>query len=706
MPRKKLQLTPRADSDSSSLDLDLSSETTSSSEEQPRSSQMVTCQPFKGTKPPNKIQMNNELMLNNLMACYRRKEQELEETLKQKSARAESLESQLRLAQEQIRKQQALHEQETKAFTVREQQLKETNRKLRKDAGELHSSLQDLDISQEKYQELCNRPKELIFTQEFVAMRFYELVTPLRAQLAELHVKKGSLKEDLETHRTQMKGLMQSYEEERQLRAELELRNQRLILQLADTKQQVQEGDYRQENYPRLKRQRDEMDQELRELKRHFEMVSLSLTALTRERDAFRNEGAALQQTVTLLQKDKDYLNRKLIDLDVRYKHDLELLERLKDQLEDSMKARENVYEKYVASRDHDRMEYENKLRDELQNIRMKNSQEIENLQRTSREIYERESRNLREARDNAVLERDRAREAETHAQSRYNQLLEQFHQLQLNTESRVAEFSNQAKVHSFEAERAQMIKDETAMALVQCQVECDKQKRKLELLTQEFYGLQMSSEKRQAEMQAQNSELVSRLEKYEKLEEELDQAVVKAAGVHEEETQRALFGQSAGASVPTMAKRRLKQSVHLAREVLQLEQENTSLKTELKEHKLRMGQVSEELQTANQLLQQTKQPHSYLVESVRKRDRQINSLKGRISSLDAEVGSLRKERTALQQEKKIMAADLETLLKQGEQLKVMKQTLITMQSRQGHPPNQRKTPQKTATRVCGTRKQ
>lgn len=46
----------------------------------------------------------------------------------------------------------------------------------------------------------------------------------------------------------------QSYEEERRLRTELELRSQRLTLELADTKQQIQEGDYRRDNYPVIKR--------------------------------------------------------------------------------------------------------------------------------------------------------------------------------------------------------------------------------------------------------------------------------------------------------------------------------------------------------------------------------------------------------------------------------------------------------------------
>ncbi len=60
---------------------------------------------------------------------------------------------------------------------------------------------------------------------------------------------------------------------------------------------------------------------------------------------------------------------------------------------------------------------------------------------------------------------------------------LRRFRQLQLGTDSQVAELSNQAKLHAFKAERAQMVKEEMSKALAQCQVECEKQQKKLEVL-------------------------------------------------------------------------------------------------------------------------------------------------------------------------------------------------------------------------------
>uniref|UniRef100_A0A671TST6 Progesterone immunomodulatory binding factor 1 n=1 Tax=Sparus aurata TaxID=8175 RepID=A0A671TST6_SPAAU len=689
MPPKKQQLRPTAANVSSSLDMeseDISLETTvpttedvSSSDEQRDGSQKVTRQLIERKELLHNLQLlkielsQKNLIIDNMKADHMSKIEELEERLNdalhQKQVFALRLDSQLKLAQEENRKQQVLRKQEMEAILLRQQQLEETNRQLCEKAGELRRSLRDLDISQDRYQELRNLPDDKISIQEYVAMRFYEVVTPLRAQLAELSVKRGCLTEDLDTNRTQMKALMESYEEERRLRTELELRSQRLTLELADTKQQIQEGDYRRENYPNVKRERDNFEAELKELTRRFETLDLTHTALTRERNTLSKEVATLQQSVTLLQKDKEYLHRQNMELSVRCAHEEDRLERLQVQLEDTKKAREDAYEKYLASRlDRYKSEYETKLREELENIRLKTRQEIDNLQRTSREMYERENRNLREARDNAVLEKDRAVAAERDSQSRYDQLLEQFRQLQLGTDSRVAELSNQAKLHAFDAERAHMVKEETDKALAQCQLECEKQQKKLELLTQEFYRLQTSSEKRSAELQSQNAEQASRLETYEKLEQELDQVTMQAAEIeNEEEAERVLFSYGYGANVPTTAKRRLKQSVHLARRVLQLERQNTSLRRELERHKSQSGQLSDELLAANQLLQQTHQPYSYLIETVRQRDAQISTLKERVTSLEDDVSSLRKERTALQQVKNNMAADLERLLNHRE---------------------------------------
>ncbi|XP_042572417.1 progesterone-induced-blocking factor 1 [Cyprinus carpio] len=636
-----------------------------------------------------KIELSQKnLLIDNLKVDHLTKIEELEERLNdalhQKQVLALRLDSQLKLQQDENRKQQVLRKQEMDTIMLRQKQLEETNCQLCDRAGDLRRSLRDLELSEEKYAELKELPEDKLTIPEYVAIRFYEVVNPLRALVTELQVKKSNLSEDLDSHRNQTRSLMESYEEERRARSELEIRCQRVTLELADTKQLIQEGDYKRENYDKIKRERDGYETEVRELRKKLEMLDLTHTALTKERNDLNKEAATLQQSVTLMQKDKEYLNRQNMELNVRCAHQEDRLDRLQTQLEDTKKAREDAYEKYVASRDHYKTEYENKLRDELERIRMKTSHEIESLQRASKEMYERENRNLRETRDNAVIEKDRALNAERDVQGKYDQLLYQFRQLQLSSDSRVAELLNQVKLKKFELERSQMVQEETARNLSLCQIECEKHQKKLEVLTKEFYGLQTSSEKRITELQAQNSEKQARLETYERLEKELDDVTMQAAEMeNEDEAERVLFSYGYGANIPTTAKRRLKQSVHLARRVLQLEKQNTLLRRDLERQTAHSSQISEELEAANQLLQQAQQPHSYLIETVRQRDTQIQTLKERLTRLEEEVSALQKEKITLLQVKNNMAADLERLLNHREELSVMKQVLISMRSQQ-----------------------
>ncbi|XP_039385602.1 progesterone-induced-blocking factor 1 isoform X3 [Mauremys reevesii] len=654
MSRKGSKETKKANISSSLESEDISLETTvptddiSSSEEREGTTK-ITRQLIERKELLHNLQLlkielsQRNLMIDNLKVEYLTKIEELEEklndTIHQKQLLSLRLDNQLALQQEDARKHQELMKQEMETILMRQKQLEETNHQLRERAGDIRRSLRDLELTEDYYEKLKSLPEDELSIPEYVSIRFYEVVHPLRKEVNELQMKKDSLSEDLSYHKSQLKCVMESYEDERRSRSELEVRCQRLTLELADTKQMIQQGDYRQENYDKVKRERDAFEHELSELRRKYEILEVSHKAQAKERNDLSKEVATLQQSVNLLQKDKDYLNRQNMELSVRCAHEEDRLERLQIQLEDAKKAREEMYEKYVTSRDHYKTEYENKLRDELEQIRLKTNQEIEQLRSTSKEMYERENRNLREARDNAVAEKERAVVAEKDALGKYEHLLEQYRQLQLSTESKVAELLHQSKLKSFESERVQLMQEETAKNLSQCQLECEKYQRKLEVLTKEFYSLQASSETRITELQAQNSEHQARLDTYEKLEKELDEIIMQTAEMeNEDEAERILFSYGYGANVPTTAKRRLKQSVHLARRLLQLEKQNSLLVKDLEHQKEQVTQISQELHRANSLLSQVQQPYKYLIESVQQRDSQIRLQKEHITQLEKDV--------------------------------------------------------------------
>ncbi|XP_075805702.1 progesterone-induced-blocking factor 1 isoform X1 [Microtus pennsylvanicus] len=696
MPKesKKVNISSSLESEDISLETTIHTDDISSSEER-EGKVKITRQLIERKEMLHNIQLlkielsQKNMMIDNLKMDYLTKIEELEEKLNdalhQKQLLTLRLDNQLTIQQKDAKKYQELMKQEMETILLRQKQLEETNHQLREKAGDVRRNLRDLELTEEQYVRLKSFPEDQLSIPEYVSIRFYELVNPLRKEIYELQVKKNELSEELSTNKGQLKQLTETYEEDRRNNSELQIRCQRLALELADTKQLVQQGDYRQENYDKVKSERDALEQEVLEVRRKHEILEASHIAQAKERSELSKEVTTLQQTVTLLQKDKEYLNRQNMELSVRCAHEEDRLERLQVQLEESKKAREDMYEKYVSSRDHYKTEYENKLHDELEQIRLKTNLEIEQLRNASREMYERENRNLREARDNALAEKNRAVTAEKDALEKHEQLLDSndrivgwslvcgkaqipYRELQLSAESKVSEFLHQSKLKAFESERVQLLQEETTRNLTQCQMECEKYQKKLEVLTKEFYSLQSSSEKRITELEAQNSDHQARLDIYEKLEKELDEIIMQTAEIeNEDEAERILYSYGYGANVPTTAKRRLKQSVHLARRVLQLEKQNSLILKDLDHQKDQVRQLSQERDRANSLLNQTQQPYRYLIESVRQRDSKIDSLMKCTAQLEKDISNLNKEKSALLQTKNQMALDLEQLLNHRE---------------------------------------
>ncbi|XP_074234412.1 progesterone-induced-blocking factor 1 isoform X3 [Camelus bactrianus] len=668
---KKLNVSSSLESEDISLETTVPTDDISSSEERDNKIK-ITRQLIERKELLHNIQLlkielsQKNMMIDNLKVDYLTKIEELEEKLNdalhQKQLLTLRLDNQLTFQQKDARKYQELMKQEMETILLRQKQLEETNLQLREKAGDIRRNLRDFELTEEQYMKLKGFPEDQLSIPEYVSIRFYELVNPLRKEIAELQVKKNDLSEELSENKVQLKQLTE------------------VCVILIPGGKRLRVFLY---TFPQVVCERDALEQEVTDLRRKYEILEATHIAQAKERSELSKEVTTLQQTVTLLQKDKEYLNRQNMELSVRFAHEEDRLERLHAQLEETKKAREEMYEKYVTSRDHYKTEYENKLRDELEQIRLKTNQEIDQLRSASREMYERENRNLREARDNAMAEKDRAVTAEKDALEKHDQLLDRYRELQLSTESKVAEFLHQSKLKSFESERAQLLQEETARNLTQCQLECEKYQKKLEVLTKEFYSLQASSEKRITELQAQNSEHQARLDVYEKLEKELDEIIMQTAEIeNEDEAERVLFSYGYGANVPTTARRRLKQSVHLARRVLQLEKQNSLVLKDLEHQKNQVTQLSQELDRANSLLNQTQQPYRYLIESVRQRDSKIDSLKECITQLEKDVSNLNKEKSALQQMKNQMALDLEQLLNHREELAAMKQILTNMRNK------------------------
>eukprot|EP00118_Oscarella_pearsei_P015092 m.133244 g.133244 ORF g.133244 m.133244 type:complete len:729 (+) comp38121_c0_seq4:1182-3368(+) len=562
--------------------------------------------------------------------------------------------------------------------------------------ADLKSQLHLLD--EEEHRELLARdPASLSFIQK-TQLEVHRLCAPLKTECRQLRYQLEDNSAALRERESEMAKIQKELTEKAAALAELQMTANQWRLRAQELEGQMKEADYKETNYDRVKSERDDLDKNCTQLQHAHSLMEVSLKNATSDRDSSEEELARQLHVLGLLQQDKEYLSRQVQDLSSRAHLAEEKERQALSQLADAKRAREELYEKLIGIRENYKSDYEQRLSDEVERLRAKTSFEMDQLKISMKEIYERENRGLREARDLALANQEKASISHKEAESRADQLALEVRQLQLQLDSKTGELQTDLRLKCFETERAQLVLEDQSVGLKKINLENDKLKEKLDVLMKEFYSLQSSSERRIGELEAKCSQQKDRLALYEKLEKELDEVVIQAAEISDDaEAERVLFSYGYGANVPSTAKRRLQHSVHLARRVLQLERDNSLLKKDGSSQEERIAQLALQLDEGNRLLEQSQQPYNYLVDTIRTRDQQIGLQKRHLETLGEEARRLKNEKEALIKSKNALSADLERLLNQREEMAVMKKSLAGLVAHSSTPSTSRNLPSQPA---------
>ncbi|CAF3085982.1 unnamed protein product [Rotaria sp. Silwood2] len=311
-----------------------------------------------------------------------------------------------------------------------------------------------------------------------------------------------------------------------------------------------------------------------------------------------------------------------------------------------------------------------------------------QDLIQTQKIIY---NRTFQHGRDEAIVERDRHIQLERDLQRKYDELLNEYRQYQSTTEVRLGELQSELKLKTFEFDRLKLLYEENLKSLKTTQNEIEKLQKKNDLIQKEYFNLQVQSDRRLMEIDTELNEKRTKLQVYEKVEQELDEVVMQAAQVENDgDANKILFSYGYGASLPTSAKRRLQHSVHLAKRVIQLEQANTSLRLELDRERKKKTDIHQELENANRILDQAQQPYDFLIATVRNKDAQLKKIHDTIEQLEKQLRECENERQSLIKTNNQLTKDIEKLLEYQEPLKVMKNVIMNLHHQDPQKPTRR----------------
>ena len=481
---------------------------------------------------------------------------------------------------------------------------------LREAVQNAKEQLRAVVCSQEKLAELQAKDPAALSLQEFTILRVHQETANLRAELDVCRVERDSKSETSRRFEMDAARLSRELKQAREHvarsdadadaeRAALDSRCSRLARELEDAMVKVEVLSAKGAMYDEVASTVDRLGKRCAEAEKDLAVAKGQEQLLREERDGLASKLASRQHQVDLLSQDKAYLTREVDALADRERKREEEEDRLREKARALRVSRDALQEKVLSGNAEFRSQHEERLNAEVARLQQKAAEDLERLREEHASARDREIRALRDLRDAAVADSVAARAELNDLRGAYDDLLAQHRASQTRADVARAEITGQLRMKAMELERVSMLHGESQSVAKVLRLECETLTKKVRLLESQYLGLEASAARRRAEADARSAEQAARLEHYESLERELDDAVMLAAGAIDDagaaagedhpnpatgspsknnnpllrsaDSVASALG-ALGASVPASLRRRLAQNVALGRRCHELE--------------------------------------------------------------------------------------------------------------------------------------
>jgi len=216
---------------------------------------------------------------------------------------------------------------------------------------------------------------------------------------------------------------------------------------------------------------------------------------------------------------------------------------------------------------------------------------------------------------------------------------------------------------------------------------------QKVELLRNECRDVERKAMEEGMNDRADLYALRKRVEYYESMETSLDEAIAKVAegdmGGSDDPT---LALGAVMAATPTASSRRLHESLTLARSLYKRQRELAAAEERISKLQSQLDTAQTEAAAADAARSIQSQPQSYLVDTIREKEKEAQFLKRRCESLEAELAAVRKNLLREARDKEEVQKDLQGVLSRRERLSMLQNLVIQVDDRPVQPaqPKQR----------------
>ena len=547
---------------------------------------------------------------------------------------------------------------------------------LRERIDQLKGDLRDLTVSEDYSAELKRIPEADRSFREWLLVRIYDIVERYKSSFEREHHEKQSLREELTqlqdklarterelSHRTSA-GKSQIEDLERH-KGEMVLENQKAHKKLEELMSAVRENREKVVRFDELSAELKKTQAEKSRLENQVEGQTRQIDMLAREKEENLSLLDSKSREMDLLLSDKGYLSKQNSQLLDKVQRLEDRNDRLELEIVEAKNAAQNYLSKLLDMRTDKTVSFEEKLTKELNDLRERHGREMEEMRRQLIEVHEKKVEYMREARETAEFRLQKAEETLKETKKMLEDLQIEHRLSGSKADEELSRLRSELRIKSEQLQLLQNSYEQSIQSLRHSKAENEMLKEKVDLLRQEYYKAEHKCTTENADVKAQYAVAQAQLQQYAMIEQELDYAI-ESQGIE--------------VAAPTTSKRRVQQSLALAKKLTEKQKEAESLKSEVLHLTSELQRLEEENALNKSLLSQSSQPYSYLVKQLESREREFTEAKKQLQSLTRQNADIVVQYELLERANAEMTRDLKELLskKQSiEQLQAVLQQLV-----------------------------
>lgn len=484
-------------------------------------------------------------------------------------------------------------------------------------------------LTKEEYGQLTQQPITELSLPQFLAVELYKEREGAKEQLENLQIEK----EQLEKANMNLKSQLAQTNSQAELIKSLES-------QLAASSKKIAPRPSQYEPVDQSEKIR-KLDNERSELRSAYQVALARLNDANESKEAITRSKKETETELKQARSEIVSLKAQLKAVQTLAERQEGILQQQYNDIAELKQSRDEFFNRFIQSSENRKSEIGNLLKSEVERLSERSRNDVEFIRGVSEKMREREIQIIQQAHDNAIEESKQLRLDLRKAEEERSKLQAEYQTLQLAHEAEITRISSDLRVKSYELERVKLVYDELKMANEDVVDDRDALAAKFDLLKQEVMRLEHEVKMRDAQIQTLSDKVLM----YERLENELDVAI------------ETLDLNSVGPlAVPSDANRRVKQSVMLARRVMQLTATNNQLSAECESLRTQLTNNTTEMDDMKKQIQASGQPQQVFVQMLNEKQQEIAKLKTKVASLTEMNQQLLREKDSLQRNVQIVS--------------------------------------------------